>query len=73
LDALNSQRITIGNNSIAASLTGSYYETTDERKFRAVDSQRMFQFTIDAEHPIRGKTETFHLLSRQISYTNRSD
>jgi hypothetical protein len=59
LDALNSQRITFGKDTIptAAALTGSYYEPTDEDNFPAVDSlspQGMFQFTVAAEHPIRG-------------------
>jgi hypothetical protein len=59
LDALNSQRVTFGKDSIptAAALTGSYYEPTDEDNFPAVDSlspQGMFQFTVAAEHPIRG-------------------
>ena len=41
----------------AAALTGSYFEPTDEDNFPAVDSlspQGMFQFTVAAEHPIRG-------------------
>ena len=59
LDALNSQRVSFGKNSIptAAELIGSYYEPTDEDNFPAVDSlspQGMFQFTVAAEHPIRG-------------------
>ncbi len=59
LDALNGQRITFGKGTIptAAALTGSYYEPTDEDDFPAVDSlspQGMFQFTVAAEHPIRG-------------------
>jgi hypothetical protein len=59
LDALNSQRITFGKSSIptSAELTGRYYEPTDEDNFPAVDSlspQGMFQFTVAAEHPIRG-------------------
>jgi hypothetical protein len=59
LDALNSQRITFGKDTIptAAALTGSYYEPTDDDNFPAIDSlspQGMFQFTVAAEHPIRG-------------------
>ena len=59
LVALNSQRNTFGKGTIptAAALTGSYYEPTDEDNFPAVDSlspQGMFQFTVAAEHPIRG-------------------
>ena len=59
LDALNSQRITFGKDTIptAAALTGTYFEPTDEDNFPVVDSlspQGMFQFTVAAEHPIRG-------------------
>jgi hypothetical protein len=59
LEALNSERMTFGKSTIptAAALTGSYYEPTDEDNFPAVDSlspQGMFQFTVAAEHPIRG-------------------
>jgi hypothetical protein len=59
LDALNSQRIAFGKDTIptAAAFKGSYYEPTDEDNFPAVDSlspQGMFQFTVAAEHPIRG-------------------
>jgi len=59
LDALDSQRITFGKNTIptAVALAGSYYEPTDEDNFPAVDSlspQGMFQFTVSAEHHIRG-------------------
>ena len=38
-------------------MPGSYYEPTDQDNFPAVDSlspQGMFQFTVSAEHPIRG-------------------
>ncbi|OAJ36810.1 hypothetical protein, variant 4 [Batrachochytrium dendrobatidis JEL423] len=59
LDALNSQRTTFGKNTIptAAALNGNYYEPTDDDNFPAIDSlsqQGMFQFTVAAEHPIRG-------------------
>ena len=59
LDALNSNRISFGEDTIptSAALTGSYYEPTDEAYFSAVDSispQGMFQFTVADEHPIRG-------------------
>jgi hypothetical protein len=59
LDALNSQRITFGMNTIptAVALAGSYYEPTDEDNFPVVDSlslQGMFQFTVSAKHPIHG-------------------
>jgi hypothetical protein len=59
LDALNSQRITFGRDTIptAVALACSYYEPTDEDNFPAVDAlspQGMFQFTVSAEHPIRG-------------------
>ena len=59
LDALNSQIITFGKDTIptAAALAGNYYEPTDDDNFPAVDSlspQGMFQFTVAAEHPIRG-------------------
>lgn len=59
LDALNSQRITFGKDTIptAVALAGNYYEPTDEDNFPAIDSlspQGMFQFTVAAEHhPIR--------------------
>jgi hypothetical protein len=59
LDALNSRRVTFGKDTIptAADLTGKYYEPTDDDNFSAVDSlspQGMFQFTVAAEHSIRG-------------------
>jgi hypothetical protein len=59
LYALNSQRITFGKSSIptAAELMGRYYELTDEDNFPTVDSlspQGIFQFTVAAEHQIRG-------------------
>jgi hypothetical protein len=59
LDALGSQRITFGKDTMptAADLTGKYYEPTDDDTFPAIDSlspQGMFQFTVAAEHPIRG-------------------
>lgn len=59
LDALHSQRITFGKDTIptAEDLSGNYYEPTDDDAFPAIDSlspQGMFQFTVAAEHPIRG-------------------
>jgi hypothetical protein len=59
LDALHSQRITFGKDAIptAEDLSGNYYEPTDDDTFPAIDSlspQGMFQFTVAAEHPIRG-------------------
>jgi hypothetical protein len=59
LDALHSQRITFGKDTIptAKDLPGKYYEPTDDDSFPAIDSlslQGMFQFTVAAEHPIRG-------------------
>ena len=59
LDALHSQRITFGKDTIptAEDLSGKYYEPTDDDTFPAIDSlspQGMFQFTVAAEHPIRG-------------------
>jgi hypothetical protein len=59
LDALDRQRITFGKNTIptAEDLSGKYYEPTDDDSFPAIDSlspQGMFQFTVAAEHPIRG-------------------
>jgi hypothetical protein len=59
LDALHSQRITFGKDTIptAEDLSGKYYEPTDDDSFPAIDSfspQGMFQFTVAAEHPIRG-------------------
>ncbi len=59
LDSLHSQRITFGKDTIpsAEDLSGNYYEPTDDDTFPAIDSlspQGMFQFTVAAEHPIRG-------------------
>jgi len=59
LYTLNSQRITFGKDRIptAQDLEGKYYEPTDDNNFPAIDSlstQGMFQFTVGAEHPIRG-------------------
>ena len=59
LDGLIGQRTTFGKDTIPthASLTGNYFEPTDEDNFPAVDSlspQGMFQFTVANEHPIRG-------------------
>ena len=59
LDTLGSNRITFGADTIptAETLIGKYFETTDDGSFPAVDSlspQGMFQFTVAAEHPIRG-------------------
>jgi hypothetical protein len=59
LDALRGQRITFGKDTMptAKDLSGSYYEPTNDDSFPAIDSlssQGMFQFTVAAEHPIRG-------------------
>ena len=59
LDALHSQRITFGKDTIptAKDLPVKYYEPTDDDSFPAIDSlslQGMFQFTVAAEHPILG-------------------
>jgi hypothetical protein len=57
LNALNSRRITFGKDSIPEALSDNYYEPTDDDSFPAIDSlsrQGMFQFTVAAEHPIRG-------------------
>jgi hypothetical protein len=59
LDALQGQRITFGKDTIptAEELPGKYYEPSDDFSFPAIDSltsQGMFQFTVAAEHPIRG-------------------
>jgi hypothetical protein len=59
LDALHSQRIIFGKDTIptAEDLSGNYYESTDDDTFPAIDSlspQGMFQFTVAAEHPIGG-------------------
>jgi hypothetical protein len=59
LDFLNSGRNTFGKDTIptAADLSGKYFEPTDHDNFPAIDSlssQGMFQFTVAAEHPIRG-------------------
>jgi hypothetical protein len=68
LDVLNRHRVTFGKYSIptAAALPGCYYEPTDDDNFPAVDSlssQGLFQFTVAAEHPIRGVT-TLEKLSK---------
>jgi Crinkler effector protein N-terminal domain len=59
LDTLHTQRMTFGKNAILEpkDLLGKYYEPTDDDNFPAIDSlssQGMFQFTVAAEHPIRG-------------------
>jgi hypothetical protein len=58
LDRLNSPKNTFGKNSIPTAISpASYYEPTDDDNFPAIDSfspQGMFQFTVSAEHPIRG-------------------
>jgi hypothetical protein len=59
LDAIQSQRITFGKNTnlTFADLLDKYYEPTDDDNYPAIDSlssQGMFQFTVAAEHPIRG-------------------
>ena len=59
LDVLHSERITFGKDTLptAEDLPGKYYEPTDDDTFPAIDSlssQGMFQFTVAAEHPIRG-------------------
>jgi hypothetical protein len=59
LDVLQGQRNTFGKDTIPTveDLLGKYYEPTDDDNFPAVDSlspQGMFQFTVAAEHPIRG-------------------
>ena len=59
LDVLNSQRIRFGKGTIPArkDFPGKYYEPTDDDNFPVIDSlsrQGMFQFTVAAEHPIRG-------------------
>jgi hypothetical protein len=59
LNTLQSKRTTFGSNTIppAEKLSGNYYEPTDDDNFPAIDSlssQGMFQFTVAAEHPIRG-------------------
>lgn len=59
LDTLHGQRVTFGKDTIptAEDLVGKYYEPTDDDTFPAIDSlsrQGMFQFTVAAEHPIRG-------------------
>ena len=57
LDALHNQRSTFGKDTIPSALSGNYYEPSDDDTFPAIDSlspQGMFQFTVAAEHPIRG-------------------
>ena len=59
LEALHGQRITFGKDTIptAQDLFRKYYEPTDDDSFPAIDSlssQGMFQFTVAADHPIRG-------------------
>ncbi|EPZ34717.1 hypothetical protein O9G_004024 [Rozella allomycis CSF55] len=44
-------------NTIPLALPTSYYETSDDDTFPAIDAispQGMFQFTVESEHPIRG-------------------
>lgn len=59
MDPLNSHRFTFGKESIhtALDLGGRYFEPTDDGRCPAVDSlssQGMFQFTVAADHVIRG-------------------
>jgi hypothetical protein len=59
LDDLNGDRVTFGTSTIptAEDLVGKYYEPTDQDNFLAVNSlspKGMFQFTVAAEHHIRG-------------------
>jgi hypothetical protein len=59
LDALRGQRISFGAKTLptAEDLVGNYYEPSDDDFFPAIDSlspQGMFQFTVAAEHSIRG-------------------
>ncbi|KAI3630238.1 hypothetical protein MIR68_011673 [Amoeboaphelidium protococcarum] len=57
LDKLNGERIPMGKNNIPKPPLDSYYEPSDDDQFPAVDSiskQGMFQFTVGAEHSIRG-------------------
>ena len=59
LDAFNGSRVPFGKDSMptAKTFTRNYYELTDDDTFPAIDSlspQGMFQFTVAAEHPIRG-------------------
>jgi hypothetical protein len=67
LDALHSQRITFGKDTIptAEVLSGNYYEQTDDDTFPAIDSlsyQGMFHFTVAAEHPIPIRGAFIHFL-----------
>ncbi|KAI3631272.1 hypothetical protein MIR68_010762 [Amoeboaphelidium protococcarum] len=57
LDKLSGDRTSMGKNNLPSPPLISYYEPTDDDQFPAVDSiskQGMFQFTVGAEHPIRG-------------------
>jgi hypothetical protein len=57
LDDLNGHRTPMGKNNLPILPLDSYYEPSDDDQFPAVDSiskQGMFQFTVGAEHPIRG-------------------
>ena len=57
LDELNGHRTPMGKNNLPTLPLDSYYEPSDDDQFPAVDSiskQGMFQFTVGAEHPIRG-------------------
>ena len=56
LDALRSQKITFVKHTIptAEELPGKYYEHDTFPAIDSLTSQGMFQFTVVAEHPIRG-------------------
>jgi len=57
LDNMDGQRISIGKDNLPRRPLDSYYEPLDDDQFPAIDSmskQGMFQFTVGAEHPIRG-------------------
>ena len=59
MDKLDGERVPFRRNSIPVKPILRYYEPSDDDNFPAIDSvspQGMFQFTVGAEHPIRGVT-----------------
>ncbi|KAI9326584.1 hypothetical protein BDR26DRAFT_809484, partial [Obelidium mucronatum] len=60
LDGFGGQRMSLERKSLPSKpLTQNYFEPSDDDNFPAIDSlspQGMFQFTVGADHPIRGVT-----------------
>ncbi|KAJ3238948.1 hypothetical protein HDU78_003124 [Chytriomyces hyalinus] len=58
LNRLDGERVAFGRDSIPQKSIRQYHEPSDDDNFPAIDSlspQGMFQFTVGAEHPIRGE------------------